>query len=77
MGVYDTVLLPCPKCGELYEAQSKSGECVLATYNLTDAPSEVLENINRHAPFQCDKCGTLFYVELNVSVKAVNKCIEC
>jgi endogenous inhibitor of DNA gyrase (YacG/DUF329 family) len=71
MGVYDTVLVPCPKCGELYNAQSKSGDCVLAVYTLEEAPADVLENVNRHAPFQCDKCFTIFQVELQCVVKSV------
>ena len=71
MGVYDTVLVPCPKCGQLCEAQSKSGDCLCRTYTLDEAPSNVLENVNRHAPFECHKCGTYFYVDLRVYVKAV------
>ena len=64
MGVYDTVTIPCPKCGEPYNAQSKGGDCVLAHYTLEEAPTDVLTNVNRHAPFECDKCGTIFHVEL-------------
>jgi hypothetical protein len=71
MGVYDTILLPCPKCGELYGAQSKSGECFLNTYTFKNAPKEAMENVNRHAPFTCSKCKTVFYVEFNPEIKIV------
>lgn len=29
MGMYDSVMVRCPKCGEEHEFQSKSGECLL------------------------------------------------
>lgn len=62
MGCYETVLVPCPKCGEEYPAQSKGGPCEMATYKLADAPADVLSDVNRHAPFNCDKCGMIFEV---------------
>ena len=31
MGMYDTILVPCPKCGTKEEFQSKSGGCCLET----------------------------------------------
>lgn len=63
MGCYDTVLVPCPKCGEKYPAQSKSGDCVLGEYEMNECPEDVMWDVNRHAPFTCEKCGTVFYVE--------------
>jgi len=64
MGVYDTVMVPCPTCGEPAEFQSKSGRCMLETFSLDEAPDEVLHDVNRHAPAHC-KCGTLFGVEVS------------
>lgn len=64
MGVYSTINIPCPKCGQLYPAQSKSGECNMETYKFPDVPFNVLSDINRHAPFKCD-CGAVFQVEFN------------
>jgi len=61
MGLYDTVVVPCPECGAPYHAQSKSGECILETYSLEDAPDAMMANVNRHAPFTCD-CGIRFAV---------------
>lgn len=71
MGCYDSVLLPCPKCGELYEAQSKSGDCTLRVFDFSNAPPDVMGNVNRHAPFTCFKCKTIFRVEFNPEPKVV------
>lgn len=62
MGCYDSVMVPCPKCGERREFQSKSGDCNLASYNLEEAPVDVLADVNRHGARRCDGCGTLFEV---------------
>jgi hypothetical protein len=62
MGVYDTVMVPCPTCGERAEFQSKSGDCLLETFTLENAPEAVLIDVNRLAPYRCSKCATLFAV---------------
>jgi len=62
MGMYDEILVPCPKCGELYPAQSKSGPCELQTFELGEAPEGAIVDVNRHAPFGCERCGTIFEV---------------
>lgn len=64
MGMYDTVTVPCPTCGERAEFQSKSGDCKLETFTLEEASDDVLLGVNRHAPMRCYKCGTLFTVEV-------------
>lgn len=66
MGMFDMVLVPCPKCGRKSEFQSKGGECILATYELNEAPQDVLSDVNRHAPNTCEKCGAEFWVKLQV-----------
>lgn len=63
MGMYDTVIVSCPKCGEKHEFQSKSGECLLEVYELENCPDDVFANVNRHSPCKCD-CGTLFQVDM-------------
>ena len=68
------VLVPCPKCGEESVFQSKSGPCILDEYNLSDCPSDVLSDVNRHAPNTCEKCGTAFYVEVTTTVKTCPHC---
>lgn len=67
MGCYDTVMVPCPKCGNREPFQTKSGECLLADYDLETAPPQVLGDVNRHSPYTCQQCGAVFYVELKVT----------
>jgi hypothetical protein len=62
MGCYDIVKVPCPKCGEEYYCQSKGGNCDFGGYNLENCPVDILLDVNRHAPYECE-CGTKFYVE--------------
>jgi hypothetical protein len=64
MGMYDTVIVPCPTCGTTSEFQSKGGQCLLKTYSLDEAPDDVLLDVNRHAPDTCGKCGTRFGVAI-------------
>ena len=69
MGMFDTVIVPCPKCGQEHEFQSKSGDCFLEVYTLENCPDEVMVNINRHSPCKCD-CGAIYEVDIK-SRKAV------
>lgn len=62
MGCYDTVMVPCPKCGRKEAFQSKGGDCLLRDFDLDEAPADVLADVNRHAPATCEHCGTLFGV---------------
>lgn len=62
--MYDVVLVPCPNCGTEESFQSKSGECLLETYNLENCPQDVLRDVNRHSPYTCEKCNTKFMVGL-------------
>jgi predicted RNA-binding Zn-ribbon protein involved in translation (DUF1610 family) len=66
MGCYDTVMVPCPSCGNREPFQTKSGECSLEEYDLENAPDLVLGDVNRHAPYNCQKCGALFYVKSKI-----------
>ena len=68
MGCYESIKVPCPGCGEAYWAQSKSGPCVQDTYSLVEAPDDVVGDVNRHAPFRCEGCGTVFEVKLTYSI---------
>jgi hypothetical protein len=60
MGCFDTVMVPCPVCRKRIGFQSKSGPCDLAVYQYEDAPADVLEDVNRHAPYTCDECSAVF-----------------
>lgn len=74
MGVYDTVMVACPECGERHQFQSKSGECMLDVVELEDCPVEILADVNRHSPYTCFECETMFEVDLETkkSVKILN-----
>ena len=69
MGMYDTVKVPCPKCGHREDFQSKRGNCNLDTFSLKKAPKSVLVNVNRHSPYTCEKCNTVFAVKDGKSVE--------
>lgn len=71
MGVFDAVNVPCPKCGKVSEFQSKGGDCLLKVYDLDNCPPDVLSDVNRHGPEDCDNCGTLFAVQVTGGVKSV------
>jgi hypothetical protein len=64
MGMFDTVMVPCPSCGKKEEFQSKSGECYLQVFELELCPADILVDVNRHSPYTCD-CGTVFEVGLS------------
>ena len=70
MGMFDTVMVDCPKCGAPVEAQSKGGECDLRTYTLETAPADVLSDVNRHAPHKCEACSTRFRVDISDRARA-------
>lgn len=63
MGMYDTVWVKCPGCGEESGFQSKSGECILMDYTLQNCPDDVLADVNRHSPEVCN-CGAIFEVDV-------------
>jgi len=68
MGVFDSVMVPCAKCNNLLEFQSKGAmDPFMHTYNLENAPDDVMTDINRHAPIECSICK-----EKNVVVDGFN-----
>lgn len=68
MGMFDTIWVPCPKCGQKQGAQTKSGDCILADYELDEAPPDAMSAVNTYAPFTCSKCGTKFEVDFLIRV---------
>lgn len=57
MGMYDIVVARCPRCGEELEFQSKGGDCSLSRYDISEAPSDVLSDADRHDVL-CGGCGS-------------------
>jgi hypothetical protein len=64
MGMYDTVICECPNCRSQEEFQSKSGDCILQTFDLKDCPDDILQDVNRHAPCNCTGCGIILQVNI-------------
>ena len=71
MGMFDSIMVPCPTCGLRSEFQTKSGPCCLYVWNLEDAPPDALGDVNRHAPNVCEKCGASYSVKLQVTATSV------
>lgn len=67
MGMFDTVKLRCPYCGETTEEQTKSGPCMLKTYTLNNAPISVMGGILGEV--KCEHCEEIFKVETEVKPK--------
>ena len=57
MGMFDSVVARCPRCGGELEFQSKSGECSLATYPVYAVPVEVASGADGTSA-ECVGCGT-------------------
>lgn len=76
MGMYDTVMVPCPKCGKKSGFQTKSGECTLAEYELEDVPYDVIQDVMRHGPATCASCGTIYGVSFTAVSKVDAKSVE-
>ncbi len=64
MGIFDTIWVKCPVCKTENGFQTKSGMCIMADYELKDAPNDALQNVNRHSPCKCKECGTLYEVDI-------------
>ena len=62
MGCFDSVMVPCPECGELTEFQTKAGECLLTEYSFEDAPAALLVDVVNET-HRC-KNGHRFYLKL-------------
>lgn len=56
MGMFDSLYLPCPRCGEGVEFQSKADECSMTVWrSVDDAPTDVLYDV-MNEPAYCRKC---------------------
>ena len=63
MGCFDTVSIPCPRCGHHTQEQSKVGECTMQSYSLREAPPLLLADIAQRN-IQCSYCKADFLLEL-------------
>jgi hypothetical protein len=63
MGMFDSLFVECPNCGNTIELQSKAGDCILASYNIDSVPASVLADIaEKESPFMCYQCETLLRI---------------
>jgi len=72
MGMFDSVWVKCPKCNEENEFQSKSGDCLLSDYSLENCPNDVLQDVNRHSPYECE-CGCKYSVDIKNRKVIINQ----
>ena len=67
MGMFDSVMVSCPKCGTENEIQSKGGDCTMTTYYAHDAPPMVLLDAiadKDYGVVTCKECATKYCLEL-------------
>lgn len=60
MGMFDSVIAPCPKCGSEVEFQSKAGECELRRYHISSVPPEIANDLSGEVA-SC-KCGEMLKI---------------
>jgi len=70
MGMYDTVIVACPKCGKGHGLQTKSGDCTLSTYNISDAPYPLLADVAGEE-LLCESCNTPFALKVVMMAQTV------
>ena len=61
MGMFDSVMVKCPECGEEIEFQSKAGECLCEVYPEENVPVVVAADISGEKCV-CHKCQTPFTI---------------
>lgn len=62
MGMYDSVIATCPKCGADVEFQSKAGPCELRRYGQASVPPEIARSVSGDVE-ECE-CGYLLKLVL-------------
>jgi hypothetical protein len=55
MGMFDSVMVTCPKCGKLTEFQSKAGKRMLLTYEESHVPTGIAADLSGKEG-HCDEC---------------------
>jgi len=64
MGCFDSVFHACPWCGMRIESQSKTGECMLAIYDVNTAPKDVMWGLTD--PQDCEECGEQYFFDFEI-----------
>lgn len=55
MGVFNTIIVDCPSCGEPVEFQTKSGTCALSYFHISDVSEKEIEGIMGRTNY-CTNC---------------------
>lgn len=72
MGAFDSVLVPCPECGQEQWFQSKGADNPQCReFTLKECPADVMSDINRYAPYLCVDCETYYSVKFKLKVTKV------
>lgn len=61
MGMFDTLHMQCPNCGQRTSEQTKGGECQLLDLELDEQPMATEGIVDQ--PFNCEKCEKLIVVK--------------
>ena len=71
MGMFDTVMIKCPHCGDELEFQTKSGECVLSYFTQEAIPPEIARDLNGISD-ECYHCGEKIKLEVISPIEMVS-----
>ena len=71
MSVYNSLIVPCPRCREPVEFQTHAGPYGMHTYNLDDAPAAVIVDIAEEPAQRCDECGLAFKITIETAVRGM------
>lgn len=65
--MFNSIYVPCRKCGNRVEFQTKSGTCILDSWDIENAPNIEVEGIIGDS-WRCN-CGHLISVEKDESAE--------
>lgn len=66
MGMFDSVYINCPQCGQQIEYQSKAGGCNLDKYDINNVPPRIGGDIIGDEQ-QC-RCGATIRIEGTIMI---------
>lgn len=63
MGLFDTIIFGCPKCGHVIEKQTKYGDCELKQISSKKVPVDIADQILEEKNFlTCDSCKSIWEI---------------
>lgn len=76
MGMFDSVMVPCPRCKEdVIEFQSKAGDCSLVDYSPHSVPMEIALSLDGTSE-SCRTCGNTVTLYMPMRVDRVYMVVE-